>query len=326
MDGLGVEIDDPLVVIRALHFAATAMTTGILVFRATIVDAAFCRQAPSGPRVRVQLLHLARIGLALSVASGMIWLLPVAASMSGLSLREAATSEVMLDVVNQTQFGQVAEIRLALAIILAGCLGYDRVPSARWLGVAMSLGLIAAIAWTGHAGSTAGGTGTLHLAADTLHLCAAAIWTGGLVSLVLVLSASMRDPAAGGAAFAAHVTRRFSILGVAAVLAIFITGLVNSWILVGSLQALAATGYGQLLLLKIALFVVMLSVAAVNRFWWTPRLALPSSVATQDDARRRLARNSVIEIALALMIFAIVGVLGTLHPASHMVAAHTSLQ
>jgi len=30
-----------------------------------------------------------------------------------------------------------------------------------------------------------------------------------------------------------------------------------------------------------------------------------------------LTRNSMIEIALALLIFAIVGVLGTLHPAIH---------
>lgn len=326
MDGLGVEIDDPLVVIRALHFAVTAMTAGILVFRAVAVDAAFCLHTRSGPEVRAQLLWLARIGLALSVASGMIWLLPVAASMSGLPLQDAANSEVLLAVLNQTQFGQVAEIRFALAIMLVACLGYDRAPAARWLGVAISLGLIAAIAWTGHAGSTAGDIGIVHVAADALHLCAAAIWIGGLVSLVVLLSASMRDGTATSAAFAAHATRCFSTLGIAAVLAIFITGLVNSWILVGSLHALTATGYGKLLLLKIALFVAMLSVATVNRFWWTPRLALPSSGPTGSDPRRRLARNSLIEIALALMIFAVVGVLGTLHPAIHMFASHTSIQ
>jgi len=326
MDGLGVEIDGPLAVIRALHFAVTAMTTGILIFRAMAVNEALCLLTPAGPRVRGQLLRLARIGLALSVASGLIWLPLVAASMSGLSLEDAATSEVMLAVLNQTQFGQVAEIRFALAIILAGCLRYDRVPSARWLGLAMSLCLTAAIAWTGHAGSTAGDAGILHLVADTLHLCAAAIWIGGLASLVVLLSASTRDRTTASALFAFEATRRFSTMGIAAVLAIFVTGFVNSWILVGSLHALTATGYGKLLLLKIALFVAMLSVAAVNRFWWTPRLALPSSSADQGDARRRLACNSVIEIALALMIFAIVGVLGTLHPAIHALAPHTSIQ
>jgi putative copper resistance protein D len=35
------------------------------------------------------------------------------------------------------------------------------------------------------------------------------------------------------------------------------------------------------------------------------------------DGIRQLTRNSIIEIALGLTIFAIVGMLGTLHPAIH---------
>ena len=70
-------------------------------------------------------------------------------------------------------------------------------------------------------------------------------------------------------------------------------------------------------MLKILLFVIMLSYAAINRLVLTPYLGMP----TVDDARLaamgRLTRNSEIEIALGLTIFAIVGVLGTLHPAMH---------
>jgi putative copper resistance protein D len=116
--------------------------------------------------------------------------------------------------------------------------------------------------------------------------------------------------------FARDATQAFSSMGIAIVAVIFATGIVNTWILVGSWHALIATGYGRLLMLKIALFIVMLLFAAANRFWLTPRLALPSS-APQFDARRQLARNSMIEFVLALAIFAIVGLLGTLHPASH---------
>jgi putative copper resistance protein D len=39
----------------------------------------------------------------------------------------------------------------------------------------------------------------------------------------------------------------------------------------------------------------------------------------QSDALRQLARNSTIEVALGLAIFAVVGLLGTLHPAAHLV-------
>jgi putative copper resistance protein D len=61
----------------------------------------------------------------------------------------------------------------------------------------------------------------------------------------------------------------------------------------------------------------MLVFAAVNRFWLTPQLALSSGNASQLEALRQLARNSAIEIALGFTIFAIVGMLGTLHPAIH---------
>jgi putative copper resistance protein D len=271
---------------------------------------------PATILVRAKTLRVAWIGLAIAAASGVIWLLLVAKSMSGLSFREAMTPDVLSTVMNETQFGLVAEIRFAMAAILAGCLAVDRLPPARGLASAMSLGLIAALAWTGHAGSTLGEGRILHLAADILHLFAAATWLGGLVSLVLLLSVPRRDQTLASASFAREATQRFSTFGIASVVVIFATGMVNAWILVGSVQALVGTGYGRLLLLKMTLFAVMLLIAGVNRFWLTPRLA--SRPASELHALHQLTRNSVIEIVLALMIFTIVGLLGTLHPAIHL--------
>ena len=317
MNWLGAGVDGPLVVVRGVHFAATAVMTGTLIFREVVAEAASCSARPAALIVRTQTLRVAWIFLAVAAASGMIWLLLAAASMSGLSFGESMTSDVLSTVVNETQFGRVSEIRLVLAVIIAGGLAYDRFPLARGLALAMSLGLTAALAWTGHAGSTAGALGILHLTADTLHLLAAAIWIGGLVSLVLLLSVSRNDQTDAGVSFARDATQRFSTMGVAIVVVVLATGIINAWILVGSLQALIVTDYGRLLMLKVALFGVMLLIAAVNRFWLTPRLALPSGSEPQFKVLRRLARNSMIEIVLASMIFAIVGMLGTLHPAIH---------
>ncbi len=316
MDWLGADIDGPLVVVRGLQFAATAVTTGTLVFRAVVAALASSSAAPAAIIVSRQTLRIAWICLAISAASGIIWVLLQAASMSGLPFAEAMTSDVLLTVLNETQFGMVSEIRFALAVVIGVGLAYDRFPPARGLGLVLSLGLIGAVGWTGHAGSTVGETGVLHLAADILHLVAAAIWIGGLVSLVLLFAVTRRDRTDASMSFARDATQAFSSMGIAIVAVIFATGIVNTWILVGSWHALIATGYGRLLMLKIALFMVMLLFAAANRFWLTPRLALPSS-APQFDARRQLARNSMIEFVLALAIFAIVGLLGTLHPASH---------
>ena len=317
MNGPETMAGDWLIVVRAIHFAATAMTVGILIFRTVVAEPALRLAQPTADVVRAQTLGLAWISLVVSIASGMGWMLLQVLAMSGLSLAEAMTADVIGTVVTETQFGQIAELRLVVAIILAACLASDRFWGARWLALASSLGLVAAIAWTGHAGSTPGELGFLHLAADALHLVAAASWIGGLVSLAVVLAVARRFQAHRCASLVHEAMMRFSTLGIASVVALLVTGIVNAAILVGSLQALVVTDYGRLLMLKIALFAVMIGFAAVNRFWLTPRLVDASSEREQH-AVARLTRNCIIEIALGLSIFAIVGALGTLHPASHL--------
>jgi copper resistance protein D len=312
VDWLGAGIGSPLVLIRAVHFAASAIVAGILVFRAVVLGRA---TSPAAIVVRARTLHVAWIGLAVSAASGVIWLLLEAASMSGLPLGEAMTPGVLSTVLNETQYGFVSEIRLAMAVVAAGGLAYDRFAPARGIALASSLGLIAALAWTGHAGSTPGASGNWHLTADIFHLFAAAAWIGGLVSLVILLSEARHDQSLSGASLARDATQLFSTVGIASVIVVFATGVINAWILVGSWHGLIATGYGRLLMLKMALFAVMLSIAAVNRFWLTPQLGSPPE--SELAVLRQLTRNSMTEIALALLIFAIVGMLGTLHPAIH---------
>jgi len=111
----------------------------------------------------------------------------------------------------------------------------------------------------------------------------------------------------------------FPTLGFVSVATLLATGIVNSWILVGSFRGLVGTDYGRLLLVKIALFAAMTSVAAVNRMRLAPRLFEPQESHLQIETIGDLIRNIMIEIALGLSIFALVGVLGTLHPAIHIV-------
>ena len=112
--------------------------------------------------------------------------------------------------------------------------------------------------------------------------------------------------------------RRFSILGMVSVAALTVSGFVNAWLLVGSWRGLVVTDYGLLLSVKLVLFVVMLAFAAINRLWLTPRLASVAQGQPEPTALRRLTRNTVIELALGLGIFAVVGALGIQHPAIHL--------
>jgi putative copper resistance protein D len=317
MDWLGDGMNGPLMIVRAVHFAATAITTGALIFRAAVTEPIVRSARVAAPVVRTQIPRVAWIGLAIATASGALWVFVEAAAMSGLSFKETMTYDVLSVVVNETQFGVVSEIRLALALILAVCLTYDRYSSLRWLGLASALGLVAAIAWTGHAAASVGEIGILHVTADALHLIAAAAWLGGLVSLALLLAAARHHQDVAWASVEYDATRRFSTLGLASVGAISITGIINTWILVGSVRALITTDYGRLLMLKLTLFAAMLAIAAANRCFVTPRLAVRYGIAAGVVALRQLTRNSMVEIALALTIFGIVAVLGTLHPAIH---------
>lgn len=314
MNSWATEINGPMVVVRALHFAATATMAGALIFRAAVADPALRREKKASLFVDSQIRKVAWIGLVLSLISGAAWLSLQASAMSGESYGEALSSGVLLTVLDQTQFGLVSTVRLGLAILLAICLWLDRRPLPRLLALVVGLCLVMSIAWTGHAGSTPDQLGYLHLTADALHLAAASAWTGGLVSLVLLLQA-VRPHGAVAASSELAVVERFSALGMISVATLIVSGGVNAWILVGSLRGLLVTHYGWVLMAKLAVFAIMLAFAAINRFWLSPQLALPAS----DAATRTLTRNAMAEIGLVLLVFIIVGVLGMLHPAAHLV-------
>jgi putative copper resistance protein D len=319
MISLAAEVNGPLVLTRAIHFAASAATAGVLMFGGLVAEPALRSAVEGCAVVRSHLTKLAWAGLAVSVVSGLVWLALVTMSIASASFGEAMRSGVVWTVLDETQFGFVAEIRAALVVLLAACLLLDRFVLPRGLALLAALGLVGAIAWTGHAGSTLGELGDLHLAADVLHLVAASAWVGGLIGLLVLFAVGRRRPSPEWAPLQLDAVRRFSTIGLAIVAALIGSGIVNAWILVGSFRALLMTDYGQLLLIKLAVFAAMVGFAAVNRLRLTPQLALAAKGEAGAYALSSLARNTCIEFALALAIFAIVGLLGTLHPAIHMV-------
>jgi copper resistance protein D len=306
--GLG----DGLIAVRAVHFAATAIALGALIFR-TVVEPASAAAPEAVPVLAAQVRQVAWTGFVVAAATGLGWLLLLTMQITGLSFWETMTQEGLSTVIEVTQFGQVTVIRLALAVLLAISLAGERLWPLRWLTLVAALAFAGAIAWTGHAGSTAGNLGMLHLISDVLHLWAAAAWIGGLVLLVLLLKSNRRHQAPGWDKLQFDAVSRFSILGIVAVATLLFSGAVNAWIIVGTWQVLLGTAYGRLLLVKIAVVVVMVAFACVNRLWLTPQLAATAAA----DASLPLARNSSIEIVLGLAVFAIVGALGLQHPMIH---------
>jgi putative copper resistance protein D len=157
----------------------------------------------------------------------------------------------------------------------------------------------------------------VHPAADVLHLIAAAAWAGALAPLTILLAAVGADQSS--LAIARTATRRFSTLGIVTVTTLAVTGGINAFYLAGSVPALVATSYGHLLLAKVALFLVMIAIAAVNRLSLVPKLAETTNPAAAAQALRHLRRNAMVEVLLGAIIIAIVAQLGMRPPGLHQV-------
>ena len=241
--------------------------------------------------------------------------------MSGQPLGSLASQGVLWTVLTQTEFGNDWLLRFALACVLGGLfVHFLSIRSFASLGLKAVTAIVAAalvgtLAFAGHAIGGQGIEGIVHPTADVLHLVAAAAWVGALMPLAVLLTMTGAD--AAGLAVARTATLRFSTLGIVSVATLLLTGIVNSWYLVGSVSALTGTDYGQLLLFKLALFAGMVGIAAVNWSQLTPRLVQNADATVAERARRQLRRNAVIEATAGAIVIGIVAVLGILPPASH---------
>ena len=315
-------MNDPLTWIRAVHFAATLALAGAVIFGAVIAGPALRPSPGEKAAFRVQLLRVIWSGFAMAVISGAAWLVLLAAQMSERAQPQVFSDGILWTVLLHTTFGHDWLMRFVLAALLAAVLCWispKHAGRSRWAVAAfLAAAFAAALVHSGHAAATSGWLGTFHRAADGLHLIAASAWLGGMLPLALLLAATRRGNIS--LAVARDATLRFSTLGVISVSVLLTTGVLNGWLLVGSVPALVGTDYGRLVLIKLALFLAMVVIAAFNRLRLTPRLVRAAGAAlapVKGNGLRALACNSMIEATLGLAIIVIVGALGTTPPGSH---------
>ena len=297
---------EAMTLIRALHYAATLLTAGGLAFWAFVM---LCER---GTKAAARHRAATVVGSATALLSAVAWLMDQAAALpapSGEATRGLLPR--ILDILGDTGFGRAWIVRLVLLATLLALTSAR--PTRRRLGLAALAGLAATatLAFVGHAAVA----DPLGRSADMLHLVLAALWLGGLMPLADFLLAARRDSSGAALADTRVVTGRFSAIGIASVGGLLATGLVNSWTLVGTIPGLIGTAYGRLLCVKLLLFACMVAIATVNRRALTPALA--GAAMKSRDAARHLARNSLIEVALGLLILLDVGALGISIPAAH---------
>jgi len=211
-------------------------------------------------------------------------------------------------VVSSMDFGKAAAVRAGAAGLALVLLASPDFSSVRAAVIGLAAVATASLAWLGHG---AAAESAWQLAADIVHALAAAIWLGALAAFVVLLR---RDT---GLAMVHAALRRFSRVGIPLVAVLVLTGLANSWFLVGpdKARALAITPYGQVLLAKLALFAGMLVLAARNRNRHAPAIEADLVASSPNPASFAPLRRSIAtEAALGFGVLLAVAWLGTLAP------------
>jgi len=187
----------------------------------------------------------------------------------------------------------------------------------------MASALLTAIG--GHAAATA--PVPLSIAVDWVHLLAASLWIGGLLTLVLLLPSLIRTLGdTERLATLARVVPRFSVLALGCVQALALTGFYQTWIHVDGPTTLGDTLYGRTLLVKLLLLLPLIALGAVSRLLLLPRLRAAAATPVGETAAttRRYWRVLWGEAALGVVVLAVVGLLTALPPARSVVSARAS--
>ncbi len=309
------------VILRWMTLSALALVIGALTLEIAVLPVESSALGASRRRLRRWVVG----GVLLLMATTVGQLMVRAQVMTGGSMTTGVRALPL--VLGRTHFGAIWIARGALLVVALVAGAWPARP-ARWMALALACGVATTTALAGHAGDWGDATPTV--AIDLLHVVAASAWTGGLMALILaVLVDATRWPSD----LLPRIARRFSRLAGWCLAIVGASGIYNAVIHVATPAALMRTPYGEILLLKILLFLGLAALGAISRcgivaamapagaagfgvrlFRRTlPRLAnldnRPASVA--------LSRYVAYEALVALMVFGCSAVLGEVTPARH---------
>jgi copper transport protein len=206
----------------------------------------------------------------------------------GLPLPELRLPRVWLSGFS-TAYGATALIAAA-AMVLAVAAPSANEPAASWLSAVALAGVGAALAASGHASAAA--PQLLTRPTVFVHGVAVALWVGALVPLGAVMMVPERRAAE---------LMRFSRLMPAVIALLVASGSMLAIIQMQRIDALWTTDYGEVLFRKLVLVLLLLQLAAMNRYWLTPRVA-PGETA----AARWLGRTIVLECVIVVVVLGLV--------------------
>lgn len=287
--------------------------------------------APQLHRRLWKLLGLCLLGFTISSTAG---LLLQTASISELPVIDALP--MVSTVLFETHYGQLWLIRIC-AVMVAGIFWawrwrqFNNSQIIPYLGLCALLVIIIALSTAGHAGDD--GAITLANIANIIHISGGLLWGGGIIAVALIVLPALRGsnpPAPATIANAVLVLSRLSAIALAMVV---FSGVYNTWLQVGTWDALWATTYGQILLLKVGFVSIMMALGAHHRYAavptlmrWAklepPRYLVPLDrffVTNPHEATPQAFQQTLrFEAVLLIIVLALAAVLSQQTPATHM--------
>jgi copper transport protein len=292
---------------RFIMYLAALVAAGVAFFLAFIHDHA---------EDRWRIVPFVRIGSILALLSAIGIVMSQAALLTGKGAGAVTDSNVLRDVLNQNLGWSLALLMIGLAAVHLSTDIPKKVVS-KSLALSGGLAVTVSFAVWGHA--TELSPTAISLAADAIHATAAGLWLGGLVGLVMVLS--LRTPETVRAT--AGIIGRFSRMAFWSVIALTLAGLTLT--ITGSdasLNSILTTTWGQLVLAKIGLTLIVVLIAAWNRRTLVPSLTSPTENTGELAVRWATLRRTIRSEALLLVaVVALTAIVVNVPPARTAVVA-----
>ncbi|UMG94774.1 copper resistance protein CopC [Nocardioides sp. TF02-7] len=285
-----------LSIVRWIAYAGLFLAVGLTAFTLLLLPV-----APETDRARRRLVVAARAGAVAAVLGWLVALPLVAVYQLGGdlgSLGDGATWSALAT----TEYVVTAAVVLG-TVVAVGALGSGAPERPRRVAALVAAGIACcAPALSGH--TRAATPEALAVATDVLHLLAGSVWLGGLTALALVLP----DLAARGVV-GAEVLARFSGIAAGVLAALVVSGVVLAWRIAGSWDVLTGTGYGRLLLAKIAAAGVAAGIAAWNRFRLLPEMQATVRRRDRRAGARLVSRATAAEAGVLVGVLLLTGLL-----------------